>query len=307
MSLAVFAVGLVLLAAPHAARRPLGRLAPAESARIAAVGLLGGAIAVELGLVMLALPAVLRSAGSAHIAQICVQVLTQMSPGGATLGWPAAVLAVAVAAAVAQAVFVAHVRMRAARVEPWLGRHAERGDVDVVVVPTPELLALSIPAHAPQVVLSDGLVEMLAPDELEAVIGHEVAHLRLGHRRYLVAASAVERSLCVLPFVRKSAWILRIELERWADVAAVTGSTRRADVHGALRTLASRERAESGFVSPSLLERLRGLDRAGPVRSLGARLATYPALAVLCLGGLMLVGAWIGSSHHVLALGGHCR
>ena len=109
---------------------------------------------------------------------------------------------------------------RGLRVERWVGKHETRSNYELVVVPSPHLLAVSVAGRQPQVIVSTGLIETLLPEELEAVVRHECAHLDQRHQRYLLVARAVDAGFRFLPFVRRSTAAVRIGLERWADEVA---------------------------------------------------------------------------------------
>jgi len=58
---------------------------------------------------------------------------------------------------------------------------------EVFVAPGPDLNARIIGFETPFVVLGAGLVQALSPEELLAVAGHEIAHLKAGHTVYRTA------------------------------------------------------------------------------------------------------------------------
>src|SRR5258708_3707011 len=138
---------------------------------------------------MLPAPTMLRVVGISRAALLCERMLGALAPGGAVAGWSAA----AIAATLPALGCVGWRRTRRGlgrlRIEPSLGEHNHRGPIDVVVLPTPCLLAASIGGTPPQVLLSQGLVAALEPAELEAVVRHEIAHLRHRHDRFLLLAT----------------------------------------------------------------------------------------------------------------------
>lgn len=89
--------------------------------------------------------------------------------------------------------------------------------VPVHVLPVGRPVAFSVGLRQPRVVLSRGLLELLADDERRAVIAHEVAHARGGHLGPLFLAQVVGRALGELPPVRWASAALRRELEAAAD------------------------------------------------------------------------------------------
>ena len=103
---------------------------------------------------------------------------------------------------------------RRCRIEPWLGRHEGCEGYELVVLPTTSPLALAVDGGTPQIVISEGLIDALSSDEVDAVLRHEAAHLANGHQHYLVAAAAVEHSFALLPFARRSTRALRVAAPR---------------------------------------------------------------------------------------------
>jgi Zn-dependent protease with chaperone function len=217
-------LGLVLVVLPGLSGQPQ-RLPAAEWALVAGVALLLGFATFETGLMLLGLPTLLRVLHAAGFAEICEQVLRPLSPGGDLAGWTAIVLALVVGARAWRTTKRAIKSAVAVEAEPWLGRHEDRGDFELVVLPTDQLLAVSAPAGRPQVLISDGLVERLDAQQLEAVIRHEATHLRCGHWRFTLLATVVERALSPLTLVERSTRALRNALEAWADETAAGEST----------------------------------------------------------------------------------
>lgn len=64
---------------------------------------------------------------------------------------------------------------------------------EVFVVPGPDFNAGVLGFDSPFVVLGAGLVQALTPDELLAVAGHEVAHIKAGHALYRTALWVLAR------------------------------------------------------------------------------------------------------------------
>lgn len=304
MAAVFFVAGLCLLALPAAGRRLGRRLAPAEWSRFCLAALLAGAAMVELSLALYAVPAVLRVLGAHELAHVCERVL----PGGARLSPPAVIGAVAIPLLAAIGALRASRQQRAVHVDAWLGEHRRYGTHDVVILPTDCVVAFCAQGRPPQVVVSEGLVNSLSAEELEAVLGHETAHLRHGHQWFLLLASTLEAGFVVVPHVRRSTAVLRTALERWADEAAAAAGASRATVRQALAgvTAAGVNPAVAAFAAEdTLAERLDALGDDPPRPSTLRRLAAYaPALVV----GAVVFGAlimWGGELGHLLARA-HC-
>jgi hypothetical protein len=303
MTLLLLASALGLLALPGCAR-PLGRrLPPAEWAKLCAGLLLAGGVALEAGLVVVGGPTALRLAGMKEVADLCEHLLGALAPGGTPLGVAAAMTALLLAVATGRSLVRARHSRRVLRVEPGLGSHGELGGHDLVVLPSEELVAFSGGGRPPQVVVSQRLVDILADDELAAVLRHELAHVHHRHERYLLLARVVEQSLWLLPFVRRSTGALRCALERWADEAAAGGARRgRESVRAALvRVIEATATPDvAAFVSlGTVVERLQALQAPASGSSLLRRFVVYvPALVLV----LLAVAALEGTVEHVAVL-----
>jgi hypothetical protein len=286
--------GLGLLVIP-ACVRPVGRrLPPSEWAKACAALLASGAIVVEASLALQAAPTVLRAASLEGVADLCEHAIGPVAPGGAPLGIAAAVAATVVALLASRSLLVAH-RRRRGRMDPAIGRHAMVGGHDLVVLPSGEPVAFSTAGRPGQVVISDGLIAALSDDELVAVVRHEVAHIQHRHQRYLLLASAVERSLGLLPLVRRATAALRCAVERCADEEAAGGDAAgRASVHGALLRVAELVAVPEGaaFTTPgTVAERLEALT-ADPTDGVAVvrRMLVYAPAGLLLLVAVVLLG-----------------
>ncbi|MGH8986660.1 MAG: M56 family metallopeptidase [Acidimicrobiia bacterium] len=310
MSVALLAVGIVLLVTPGFVARWLRRLPPRDWAGLVTASLVGGLTVLEAALVTLGAPTVLRSAGWSGLARACDRMFRSVAIGGPAVGWLAALAAVGLAFAVAWGSARAVRLHRRARVEPWLGEHHQRDDYEIVLLPTAEPVAYSLGGRRPQVVLSVGLTRALTEDQLAAVVRHEQAHLRHRHGRRLVLAAAIDRTVGVVPMVRASTSSLRTALERWADEDASGSDTEaRSCLRDALMA------AAHAAVAPELaafggaqvaLDRAAALALPAPSVSVVARTLTWVALAGVWLVGLSALGLWISRTRSVLAMAGYC-
>jgi Zn-dependent protease with chaperone function len=302
--------GFCLLVLPAVTRRPGRRLNPAEWARLCAALLVGGAAAFELALVLMALPVVARAGGYPELAHVCERMLGFMAPASTPVGWAALVAAVIVPVLALRSLRRAWRTQRRFRIEPELGEHQPYGPHEVVVLPTEELIALSVSGPPGQIVVSQGLVDTLSPAELTAVVRHEAAHLHHRHDRFLLLAIAVETALRPVPLVRRSVVAFRAALERWADEDAAgehedgRSTVRSALVGVALAALSPAVAAFSG--ADDVVERLDALQVPTPRPSALRRVAMYAPVVVVSVIVLVALGAWIGHAHAMLTMGDPC-
>lgn len=308
MAPALVAAGLVLLTLPAACRRLGRRIAPAEWARLCAATFLGGAVLVEAGLLLLAAPTVLRALGVPALANACERLVGPLMPLGAPAGWAAAALAATTAAATVHAWRRADGQVRALAIESCLGTHLPGDGYDVVVLPTPEQVAYSVDHLGPQVVVSQGLLDTLTTPQVEAVIAHERAHLRLRHPRLLLAAAGVRHAMrWWLPTGRSHA-ALRAALERCADDAAAPDPASRKHLREALVSLAAADvgGAVAAFsLADATLERIEAMDR-NPAAPFGLRALLYvPGLAAVVVA-FAVAASWTSHARVVLAMAGRC-
>jgi hypothetical protein len=307
MTLLLLLCGLGLLAIPACAR-PVGRrLPPSEWAKACAALLASGAIVVEASLALQAAPTVLRAVGLEGVAELCEHALGPVAPGGEPLGIAAAVAATMVALLAGWSVLAARHR-RMVSVDPEIGWHTTLGGHELVVVPSGEPVAFSTAGRPGQVILTNGLIAALSEEELAAVFRHELAHLQHRHQRYLLLARAVERSLGLLPLVRRATAALRCAVERWADeeAAGASGAAGRASVHAALLRVAELVAMPdvAAFTTPgTVAERLEALQAdpaGGPV--VVRRALVYVPAGLLLLAAVVLLGGVLVEQVTVLHL-----
>jgi hypothetical protein len=308
MNFGLLLVGLALLSFPAFVGSRAGRFPPAEWARVATMAFGLGAVCVYAGLIATTLPPALHTLQLEGLFGICDPVVHSLMIGGPPVGWTAAVLAAVITVSGVQALRRNRRATRVARIEPWFGRHSDEADYELVVIPTPALVAMGVPGDVPQVIVSEGLVGELDGVRLLAVVEHEVAHLRLQHHRYLAVAAIVERALGILPLVRRSAMAVRQSLEVWADDDAVS-SPRASErtLHAALLTVATKtSRPTEQHSIADVMTRARRLIHPAPCLSATVRGLTYlPAGGLLCGAAVFAIG-WALSSHQMLNLGGYC-
>ncbi|SMD25250.1 M56 family metallopeptidase [Lentzea albidocapillata] len=81
-------------------------------------------------------------------------------------------------------------------------------------------LAFSLPGKPGLVVATEGLRRHLTPEEVDAVLDHERAHLNGHHHLLVAAADAVATALPILPLFKRAASSIRELVEMSADLAA---------------------------------------------------------------------------------------
>ena len=169
----------------------------------------------------------------------------------------------------------------------------------IEILPTLEKVAFAAPGRPGRVVISEGLLAVLDPEEGDAVIAHEQCHLAQKHSRYLRITGLAAAAVPVLfPLARQ----LRFATERAADEAAVevVGDrciVARAIVRAALAT------------SPAGVMAVGGDSVAGRVHELvhPAKAGWLPVAAGLCgvAAGAAAMAASTVQLHHLLAFGAH--
>jgi Zn-dependent protease with chaperone function len=211
-----------LVALPLVSRRFRRALRPNEHVRFNTTTMVAGLALLEAALLVCAVPVIagLWTSGSFD---------RHFFPGDTVIGWVSAILAIVVAGSVAFGAIQLRRAEARLRIESWIGLHEQRDGYELVVLELDQPLAYAVAGRARQVVITSGLVDRLSEAELDAVIAHELAHLRLGHRRALAALGAAEAiARLVRPLTRVVA-AARFAIEHAADAATDDHSaTRRA-------------------------------------------------------------------------------
>jgi len=120
-----------------------------------------------------------------------------------------------------------------------LHEHLAQQSIDasrVLIIQTEEPLAFCFGFLKPQICLSTGLIKMLSPSQLQAVLCHEDYHRRHFDPLRILVIKSISKALFFLPFVREWCRIFEIKLELDADRYAVQQTSRPA-LAGALHRL----------------------------------------------------------------------
>ena len=261
---------------------------------VAALGLAGLTLAVH---------ATALGGGLSHLIGACVLRLraTYATPGGATVAGVGLTLAGAVAARTAVTA-ITHLRA----VGRQASRHAQTARLvghrepalGAVLVEHQEPVAYCVAGRYPTVILTTGALQALDPDQLDAVLAHERAHLAGHHHRLLAMARIGRHVLPFMPLMQEADTQVARLVELHADDAATRGRD-----PGPLAT-ALVVLATAASPSPTLaaaatdtVQRIRRL--LGPAEPLGrarrqllrataAAIALAPALLALAPAGLAL-------------------
>jgi hypothetical protein len=300
MSLILIATGLVSLALPGLLRRPGRSLDPSEWARTVGVALVLGAAALSFGLVLTAAPVLFRASGAHGAADLCHQVLGPLVLGGELSGIAAGLVGTFLAWRGGRRGLRSSRVQRTMHVEPWLGHHENQPGLDLVVLPTHQLVAYAVAGPQDQVVVSDGLLATLDEDELAAVIDHERSHLAHHHARLLLLATVVDAALGWIPAIGRSCREMQLAVERWADEdagatrrsrAALASALQKVTLEGPIPMLAFKTRC-------TVEHRLTAIASPPPNPTAAARVGAAAPLTVLVgsLCALLVAGSLI--SHH---------
>jgi len=302
----VVAAGFGLLVAPGVLLPSL-HIGGRESARVAASTLVAGLALVAGGMLLLAARA---SVGGAHLgdfSEMCARAVTRVTGRRDVVGLIAGGLTVVVAIRGTAAGLRSHRGTRRTRAEPWLGHHEDHHDYELVVLPTDQVLAFSVPGRKPQVLISHGLLTHLDEGEVEAVIRHEAAHQAARHSRYLSLAVFVEGAFRPLRCVSRSTAVLRSALEEWADGDAFSSSpTLRASLRSALLAVACHLVADKRGRSTGVVRRARGLETGRTNHGVVGVVLRRSPVVFLTAALILLALVWAGGVHHLAAASGYC-
>ena len=183
---------------------------------VAALGLAGLTLAVH---------ATALGGGLSHLIGACVLRLraTYATPGGAGVAGLGLTLAGAVMArtAVTAATHLRSVRRQAvqhAQTARLVGRRDP--DLGATLVDHAQPAAYCVAGPHPTVILTTAALQALDPDQLDAVLAHERAHLACHHHRLLAIARIGRQILPFLPLMRDADTQITRLVEMHADDAA---------------------------------------------------------------------------------------
>lgn len=291
-------VGIILLVSTGWWRSQK-RVHPAHQARLLAVGLLSGGILIQAGLWLWASPVVLDAVGRPDLAAACEAMFGGSAPGGRIGGIAALGAAIWLAMKATCAAVGIWREQRRYRVEWPLGVASHHPTHDLVILPLAQPIAYTVGGRPPQVVLSQGIVDRLPGECVDAITAHEVIHARHRHHRYLMLASALGAAAGWLPPVRTGIDHLKFALERWADEgSAHLAPQGRQGVRTALLAMATTMVYPPAAVpafggADTIRARLHALNGEAPTAGGGRLVAAYGAAGVLLMATMATAG-WAG-------------
>ena len=180
---------------------PLGRFTAAGHApRLGLAAWLAAAASMLAAWSMAAVHAFVHGSASVRLVAIAVTAVA-----AARIGW--------VAAATAGQTLARRRRHR----DAVLVVATRDDDLGALVVATPQPLVYCMPAGSGLIVVTTGARDALSPDELQAVLAHERAHLAGRHHLLMTVAYALSRALPWLPLARLLGRQVTALLEMCAD------------------------------------------------------------------------------------------
>jgi Zn-dependent protease with chaperone function len=156
---------------------------------------------------------------------------------------------------------------------------------DVAVLDHPAAVAYCIPGLKARIVISAGAVDLLDPDELQAVVAHERGHAHEAHGLVMLPLVGMRRTIGFIPYARLAPTAVAGLLEMAADDYAAR-RTDRQKLASALVSMATAGAKPScglaltGGSVPLRLERLLREPRNGRSVALGTALLVLGMVAV---------------------------
>lgn len=121
--------------------------------------------------------------------------------------------------------------------------------------PVPNAYTFAMRGKQPFIVIHTSLIDLLAPDEIQAVIGHELGHLKCDHSVYLTLANLLALAASQLPLADVLLPTFQTQIMEWVRCAEFTCDRAALLVVQDSKTIASLLMKLSGG-SPTLSEQL---------------------------------------------------
>jgi Zn-dependent protease with chaperone function len=181
-------------------------------------------VAFALGVHHLAMPAEHLHAGLVGFLQSCDLMVGTGTPDpdaadGLAIGLPATVMVLLLGCLVYEVSRARRSRTRHLRVLDMVGRRSDPLRATVLAHRLPA--AYCLPGRHPRIVISEGALDLLSPEQLDAVLEHERAHIAGRHHLALASAKAFSRVFRWLPLARHAREQTSLLLEMVADDRAL--------------------------------------------------------------------------------------
>lgn len=96
-------------------------------------------------------------------------------------------------------------------------------DLYVKQNPQPNAYTMAMQGKKPFIVVHSSLIELMTPDELQAVIAHELGHLKCEHGVWITAANIITSVAAQIPFTgRFLEQSMKMALMRWVQSAELS-------------------------------------------------------------------------------------
>jgi Zn-dependent protease with chaperone function len=96
-------------------------------------------------------------------------------------------------------------------------------DLYVKQNPVPNAYTMAMQGKKPFIVVHSSLIDLMSPDELQAVIAHELGHLKCEHGVWITAANIITNVASQIPFTGQLiAQSMQMSLMRWLQAAELS-------------------------------------------------------------------------------------
>lgn len=222
--LLLYGVAVMWLAPPTLARLTRNGIAPrlGVTAWLTAIG---SVVAAWLGAVVFLAVDFAHGGAGRSVLTSCLSVLGTVATGRSGIAVAVGSIMLAVAALLGSIVVLRRLASTALRIRNRGNGHARtarmigrRTDApDVVIIQTPQRVAYCIAGRPRAIVVTSGALDALDPDQLDAVLAHERAHLSGRHPQLLAVLHALAATLPRIALFRTGATEVARLLEMCAD------------------------------------------------------------------------------------------
>ncbi len=278
--------------------------------RLGVSSLITGSVLSHLGLLLIALPTLLRAMNLRQFAGVCDRLLLHMGLAVPPfIGWVSSGLLLW------SSLMWVRGSVKAVRADRSLREGVDRltatewRDYPVYILESPVATAFGLGGRVESIIVTTGLMDRLDPVEREVVLAHEAAHVRFRDPALLRSLRAMELAAPRWLMLGASVGCVRLAVERAADeVASGRVPERRSAAISALLKATGVESPPTPAMSSveTIARRIRALTGpATPQRRFPVATAAIfvTALLVVAVGGVL---SWFSHGHAALALAGWC-